>query len=509
MTARVVMIQGTSSHAGKSILTAALCRIFAREGLRVAPFKAQNMALNSFVTLEGGEIGRAQAYQARAAGVDAHVDMNPVLLKPNSETGSQVIVLGKPIANMKVREYHAYQKEVWPTVTAALNRLRAQNDVVVIEGAGSPAEINLRSHDIVNMAVALYAQSPVLLVGDIDRGGVFASLYGTTELVSPAERALIKGFVINKFRGDASLLNPGFQFLQERTGIPTLGVIPYLKGWKGEEEDSLGLEESLQHKPNAPLKICVIRLPFLSNYTDFDSLAAESDVNVVFVSQPNELENADAVIVPGTKSTLADLKWLQENGFHGALKVCLKRTIPVIGICGGYQMLGKTLSDPQGVESGTAHAEGLNFVNVHTEFLPEKRTVQVHGQTLSDAMGCEGNSLVGYEIHMGRTTRALGVKPFCALTSPSGSPTEDGAVSPDGLVVGTYLHGLFDEPAFRRTWLNTLRTSKNLPPLTENFTPTNDIDTLANHIATHMSMDAIRRIVFSPPESSRQDPTLA
>jgi adenosylcobyric acid synthase len=346
-------------------------------------------------------------------------------------------------------------------------------------------------------------------VGDIDRGGVFASLFGTAELISHAEKALVKGFVINKFRGDASLLEPGFQFLQERTGIPTLGVIPYLKGWKGEEEDSLGLEQSLQHKPNAPLKICVIRLPFLSNYTDFDSLSAESDVNVVFVSSPNELENADAVIIPGTKSTMADLKWLHENGFHGALKVCLKRAIPVVGICGGYQMLGKTLSDPHGVESNTTHAEGLNFVNVHTEFLPEKRTAQAHGHTLSDAMGNEGSPLTGYEIHMGRTSRAPGVKPFCTLTCPSGSTTEDGAVSPDGLVVGTYLHGLFDAPVFRRTWLNTLRASKNLPPFTGHFSTTSDIDLLANHIASHVNMEAIRRIVFLPPENSRQGQPLA
>ena len=255
MAANVVMVQGTTSHAGKSVLAAALCRIFARQGLRVAPFKAQNMALNSFVTPEGGELGRAQAYQAAAAGIEPHVDMNPVLLKPNSQTGSQVIVLGKPVGNMAVREYHAYQPTVWPTVTAALDRLRARYDLVVIEGAGSPAEINLRDRDIVNMRVARYARCPVLLVGDIDRGGVFASLVGTTLLVTEEERALIKGFIINKFRGDATLLESGIAFLHQRTGIPTLGVLPYLKDWRGDEEDSLGVEDRRRVKRDAPLVV--------------------------------------------------------------------------------------------------------------------------------------------------------------------------------------------------------------------------------------------------------------
>ncbi len=510
MTARIIMIQGTGSHAGKSILAAAICRIFAREGLRVAPFKAQNMALNSFVTQEGGEIGRAQAYQARAAGVESHVDMNPVLLKPNSDTGSQVIVLGKPVANMKVREYHAYQKQVWPTVTDALARLRSKNDLVVVEGAGSPAEINLRGNDIVNMAIALHAQAPVLLVGDIDRGGVFASLYGTSELLAPAEKDLIKGFVINKFRGDASLLTPGFEFLKTRTGISTLGVIPFLKGWKGEEEDSLGLEQRTEKK-NAALRICVVRLPFLSNYTDFNALDSEDDVEVVYVAKPEELRNADAVILPGTKSTMADLQWLRDNEFPGALKTLLKRAVPIVGICGGYQMLGKTISDPYGAESQAQKVDGLNFVNVHTEFSKTKRTMQVTGRTLLDAMGSEGDFIRGYEIHMGRTTRAQGVQAFCWISEVLRNKgalqgvvsdalveqrIEDGAVSPDGLVVGTYIHGIFDEPVFRRNWLNTLRTAKKLPSLAVNENCECDIDILANHVAGNIDMAAIRNIIF-------------
>lgn len=496
MTARVLMIQGTGSHAGKSVLCAAICRILARSGLRVAPFKAQNMALNSFVTPEGGEIGRAQAYQARAAGVDPHVNMNPVLLKPNSETGSQVIVLGKSVGNMKVREYHSFQKEVWPTVTSALQNLRENNDVVVIEGAGSPAEINLRSHDIVNMAVALHAQAPVLLVGDIDRGGVFASLYGTVELISPAEKAFVKGFVINKFRGDASLLTPGFELLQKKTGIPTLAVIPFLKGWRGEEEDSLGIE-SAPTNSKADLNICVLRLPFMSNYTDFDALAGEHDVCVRYATDPIELANADAVIIPGTKSTMADLRWLKENGFHNALKVCLKRTIPIVGICGGYQILGKTLSDALGVEGQTEQENGLNFVNVHTEFQTQKRTVQVTGKTTSAALGQEGALLRGYEIHMGITTRAPGVEPFCELTTLEGNCALDGAVSPDGLVVGTYLHGIFDEPVFRRTWLNTLRQAKRLSPMPVSTNcETNSITTLANHVEQKLGLSLLKSLIF-------------
>jgi adenosylcobyric acid synthase len=313
------MCVGTGSHAGKSVLAAALCRIFARRGYRVAPFKAQNMALNSFVTPEGGELGRAQAYQARAAGVEPHVDMNPVLLKPSSQTGSQVIVLGRPVRHMAVREYHAYQPEVWPVVTAAYDRLRAANDLIVIEGAGSPAEINLRDQDIVNMRMALYAQAPTLLIGDIDRGGVFASLVGHMELFTPEERELIAAFVINKFRGDATLLDSGIEFLQEKTGVPTLGVVPMLTDWRGDEEDSLGIEDRRRRaKPHAPLQIAVVRLPFISNYTDFDVLADEPDVNVRYVTSPAELEGAAAVVLPGTKSTVADLAWLRESGVAAA-----------------------------------------------------------------------------------------------------------------------------------------------------------------------------------------------
>lgn len=494
MPAHVIMVQGTTSHAGKSVLVAALCRIFARQGLRVAPFKAQNMALNSYVTPEGGELGRAQAYQARAAGIEPHVDMNPVLLKPNSQTGSQVIVLGKPVANMSVREYHAYQREVWPTVTAALDRLCAQYDVVVIEGAGSPAEINLREQDIVNMKVARYADCPVLLVGDIDRGGVFASLVGTTLLVTEEERALIKGFIINKFRGDASLLDNGLTWLQDYTGIPTLGVIPYLKDWRGDEEDSLGVEDRRAHtRAGADLTLTVVRLPFISNFTDFDALADEEDVAVRYAVTPAELAGADALLLPGTKSTIADLRWLQQSGMADALLQAVAAGTPLVGICGGYQMLGRRIFDPDGVESDVPAIDGLGLIDAETTFAAEKRTLRAEGTLTGAALGTAGTPVYGYEIHMGRTTLGPEVTPLLRLTDAEGTSLRDGAAA--GQVTGAYLHGLFDSPAFRRGWLNTLRASKGLSPLAVRTDDQSDLDRLATHVAAHLDMEAIEGMV--------------
>ena len=495
MAAHVLMVQGTTSHAGKSVLTAALCRIFARRGWRVAPFMAQNMALNSYVTPEGGELGRAQAYQAAAAGIEPHVDMNPVLLKPNSQTGSQVIVLGKPVANMSVREYHAFQPTVWPTVTAALDRLRAAYDLVVIEGAGSPAEINLRHQDIVNMKVARYANCPVLLVGDIDRGGVFASLVGTTLLVTEEERALIKGFIINKFRGDASLLDNGLTWLEEYTGIPTLGVLPYLKDWRGDEEDSLGVEDRRKRtKPNAPLTLAVVRLPFISNFTDFDALADEEDVAVRYAVTPAELAGADAILLPGTKSTVDDLRWLRTSGMAEALLAAVAGGTPVVGICGGYQMLGRRIYDPEHVESALSEIDGLGLLNAETTFAAEKRTVRVTGTLTGASLGEAGTPASGYEIHMGRTDVAPGVAPLLQLTDATGAELHDGGVTPDGLVCGAYLHGLFDAPALRRGWLNRLRAQKGLPPLpVADAQP--DIDRLADHVAAYLDMGAVERML--------------
>ena len=520
--ARAVMCVGTGSHAGKSVLAAALCRIYARRGYRVAPFKAQNMALNSFVTPEGGELGRAQAYQARAAGVEPHVDMNPVLLKPSSQTGSQVIVLGRPVRHMSVREYHAYQPEVWPVVTAAYERLRAANDLIVIEGAGSPAEINLRGQDIVNMKVALYAQCPVLLIGDIDRGGVFASLVGHMELFAPEERERIAAFVINKFRGDASLLDSGIDFLLEKTGVPTLGVVPMLTDWRGDEEDSLGIEDRKRKaKPGAPVQIAVVRLPFISNYTDFDALADEPDVNVRYATTPSELDGAAAVVLPGTKSTIADLEWLRASGMAAAVRAKAAAGTPVVGVCGGYQMLGRRIHDPEHVESDAGSVDGLGLLDAETTFAGDKRTVRVEGELLgageaggpadpasppgaASPLGAPGTPLHGYEIHMGRTTLGQGAAPLLRLRGADGSAHDDGAVAAAppgppgsaGTVCGSYVHGIFDHPALRGAFLDGLRATRGLPLVGATATPPDDdIDRLADHVEAHLDPQLLERIV--------------
>ena len=505
--ARAIMCLGTGSHAGKSVLAAALCRIYARRGFRVAPFKAQNMALNSFVTPDGGELGRAQAYQARAAGVEPHVDMNPVLLKPSSQTGSQVIVLGRPLRHMSVREYHAYQAEVWPTVTAAFERLRAANDLIVIEGAGSPAEVNLRDQDIVNMKVALFARCPVLLIGDIDRGGVFASLVGHMELFTPAERELVAAFVINKFRGDATLLDAGIDFLRERTGVPTLGVVPMLTDWRGDEEDSLGIEDRRRRaKPDAPLQIAVVRLPFISNYTDFDALADESDVNVRYVTSPDGLYGATAIVLPGTKSTIADLAWLRGSGLAAAVLAQAASGTPVIGICGGYQMLGRRIHDPEHVESEAESVDGLGLLDVETTFAGDKRTVRVDGELLGvpgagavNPLGLAGTPLRGYEIHMGRTILGSGSAPLLRLRGADGGEHDDGAVSTAaaaGPVCGSYVHGLFDHPALRSASLNRLRAGLGLPARESVAPPVDDdIDRLADHVEAHFDAELLQGIV--------------
>ena len=352
--AKVIMVQGTTSHAGKSMFATALCRIFAQEGLRVAPFKSQNMSLNSFVTPDGGEFGRAQAVQADAARVAPTVEMNPILLKPEAERRSQVVVMGKPLRVASAREYYEMKLELWPVVTAALDNLLSNYDMVVIEGAGSPAEINLKEHEIVNMRVALYAQAPVVLVGDIDRGGVFASLAGTMLLLEPEERALVKAIVINKFRGDPSLLDSGLEMILERTGVPVVGVVPYYTDIHVPEEDSLGIDPDEQSSAEAVLDVAVIRLPHIANFDDFDPLRQEPGVRVRYVEGSDELGRPDLIVIPGTKTTVEDLLWLGENGIVEAVKQRRSEGVPVIGICGGYQMLGRRVLDPNGVESEQA-----------------------------------------------------------------------------------------------------------------------------------------------------------
>jgi adenosylcobyric acid synthase len=507
---RVIMLQGTASHAGKTVLAAALCRIYARRGLGVAPFKAQNLALNSFVTEGGGEMGRAQVYQARAAGLEPQVDMNPVLLKPSSDATSQVVVMGSPVGHMTVREYHAYQTRVWPTVTAAFERLRTTHDLVVLEGAGSSAEVNLRGRDIVNMRMALHARSPVLLVGDIDRGGVFASLLGHVELFTPEERGLVAGFVINKMRGEASQLDSGIEILSGRTGVPTLGVVPMLEQWSGDEEDSVALDGGYRaEKEDAPLRIVVVRLPYLSNSTDTDALAAEPDVDVRFVSSPDELAGAAAVVLPGTKSTIADLAWLRERGLDDAVKEAAAAGTPVVGICGGYQMLGRRIIDPEHVESAARAVDGLGLLDAETTFAAGKRTVRTQGELIgrpagpragepvssAGPLGPPGTPVRGYEIHMGRTGLGPGAAPLLRLRGAGESEHLDGAVS--GAVCGTYVHGLFDHADLRAAFLNSLRAARGLPPRPASVPHGDGIDRLADHVEAHLDLAALDAIIWA------------
>jgi adenosylcobyric acid synthase len=467
----VLMVQGTASHVGKTTLVAALCRILRQDGHRVAPFKAQNMALNSFVAIEGGEIGRAQALQAEAAGIAPSIDMNPILLKPEADAHAQIIIGGRSIGSMSAGEYQQRKLEFWPVVTAALDRLREQYDIVVAEGAGSPAEINLKHADLSNMRIAQYAEAPVLLVGDIDRGGVFASLLGTLELLDPDERALVRGFAINKFRGDRAILEPGLAMLTERTGVPFLGVLPYLPDLDLPEEDSLGLERPAPALTSTPregernVDIAVIHLPRIANFDDFAPLQAEPGVSVRYVERASGLGQPDLIILPGTKTTMADLVWLRESGLAKSLQRCAERGVPVIGICGGYQMLGRRIDDPSASESAVPTMEGLELLPVDTVFEPEKRTVQVRGRVLAtDGMlaAAAGSDVVAYEIHMGQTRTDASVAAFVRLRERQGAAVDelDGAVSADGLVMGTYLHGLFDNDALRHSLVDWLAARK-------------------------------------------------
>ncbi|MGN8836440.1 cobyric acid synthase [Mitsuokella jalaludinii] len=466
-----IMLMGTSSHVGKSILTTALCRIFYREGRRVVPFKAQNMALNSYVTKDGLEMGRAQVAQAEAAGLEPMVDMNPVLLKPTGNSRSQVILAGRSIGTMSAREYHAgYSLEAFDEVKAALARLQQDFDTLVVEGAGSPAEVNLKSHDIVNMRVAKYLQAPVLLIADIDRGGALASLVGTLELLDEEERALVKGLVINKFRGDVSLFTPAIDFLEEKTGKPVLGIVPYIEDMGIDDEDSVSLEEREEkQEKKAEIRIAVIELPKLSNFTDFDALADEPDVEVTYVRRPEELGSPDLIILPGSKNTTEDLLFVRESGLEAAIRTSVEGGTPLIGICGGYQMLGEAIADPHRVESEHGEVKGLGYLPMKTTFAEQKHTRQVTADCPGmEFFGCTllGRGMAGYEIHMGETEFTAPVRhPFYIHGDKGETSRWDGALREDGLVFGTYIHGLFDDDAFRRQLINTLRIQKGLPPL--------------------------------------------
>jgi len=428
-----LMVQGTTSDAGKSTVVAALCRLLARRGVRVAPFKPQNMALNSAVTEDGGEIGRAQALQAQAAGIPPHTDMNPVLLKPSSATGAQVIIHGKVRADMNARDYHRYKTTAMQAVLESHQRLLQQYDTIIVEGAGSPAEVNLRDRDIANMGFAEAVDCPVILVADIDRGGVFAHLIGTLACLSDSERARIIGFVINRFRGDISLLEPGLRWLEEQTGKPVLAVLPYLIGLHLDAEDAVQRTQT----GKGSFQVIVPALPRMSNHTDFDALRAQPGINVNFIDAGQPIPAADLIILPGSKNTRRDLTWLIEHGWQRSLKTHLRYGGKVIGICGGFQMLGQIVSDPHGVEGLAGSSAGLGLLDMETELSQQKRLATVSGRlAFADA------SVSGYEIHMGRSTGSALSRPAVLLDHPS--VQADGAISPDNQIIGTYLHGLFD-----------------------------------------------------------------
>jgi adenosylcobyric acid synthase len=508
MNARALMVLGTASHAGKSILAAGLGRILSDDGYRVAPFKAQNMSLNSAATPDGGEIGRAQALQAEACRIPASVEMNPVLIKPSSDTGSQIVLLGRVWGQVTAADYHKRRVEdLFPTVLESYRKLASQYDVVVLEGAGSPAEVNLKEHDIVNMRMAQAAGAACLLVGDIDRGGVFASLLGTLELLDPWERGLIRGFVINKFRGDGTLLRPGVEMMEQRLRIPCVGVVPYLHNLGLDEEDGVALEERPSAarawgRKDARLRVGVIALPHMSNFTDFDALSAEPSVALAYLDDAGDFADADLVILPGSKQTMDDLEWLYRRGLVQPLREHHARKRGIIGICGGFQMLGTRIEDPHGIENN-GHPRsrmGFGLLPVTTVLHTVKTTRPVSARVCADAFcgqAWDKRTFHGYEIHVGETCAAADLTPFAEITTcDGGASSPDGAVSSDGLVFGTYVHGIFDDDAFRHAFLDAARAARGLAPAgTKAFVTTERdarLDRLASHLRGSLNLDLIR-----------------
>ena len=540
--AKTLMVQGTASTVGKSTLVTGLCRVFAQEGWRVAPFKAQNMALNSFVTRSGGEIGRAQAVQAEAAGIEPTVEMNPILLKPESNSRSQVIVLGRPLDTMEARDYYHDRSGLFDVVRQALARLQAEFDLIIIEGAGSPVELNLTQYDLVNMPIARLAEAPVLLVGDIDRGGIFASLLGTLMLLEPEDRARVKGLVVNKFRGDLLLWRSGEQLLGDRSGIPVLGTIPFFKDICIAEEDSVALDNgtayvlqgrqdrtssraeasspTLRLSTPAPTEIVVVRLPYLSNYDEFDALAAEPMVHLHFASSPAEFPaRPDLIILPGTKNTFSDLAWLWREGLAQHIRQCAKNGCAVLGICGGYQMLGERLSDFVGAEAEAGTVEpGLDLLPVETFFEPisEKMTLQSQAQVDESAVRglfahLQGQRFQTYQIHVGRTVGTLSQARFNPFASTAAGRNEqagtcafetyttgkDGWLNADGWCAGCYLHGLFENDNFRQSIVATLvgrRSSQSVKLEKASFNRQVEYDKLADVLRKHIDINRLKAL---------------
>lgn len=464
MPAKPIMLQGTGSDVGKSVLAAALCRIFLQDGYSVAPFKSQNMALNSFVTEYGGEMGRAQVVQAQACRLKPSVLMNPILLKPVTDVGAQVIVKGKPIGNMNVEEYFDFKlRDGIDIVEKCYEKLTAEYDIIVIEGAGSPAEINLRESDIVNMRMAEIADAPVILIGDIDKGGVFASLVGTLVLLEPHECERIKGFLINKFRGRKELLESGLRMIEQRCGKPFLGVIPFFKDIKIPDEDSVALK---QKTPNFfasdTVNIEILLLPHISNFTDFDPLEEEPDVQLRYVAPVDEISNPDVLIIPGSKNTMDDLKWLKKSGHHRRIRELAADGKTIIGICGGYQMLGCSVKDETGVESLAGVVGGLGLLDVETVFKPQKQTFQIEAVEIGTDI-----KIRGYEIHQGETVLFSQTVPLFQIQLRGDKPVNitDGARNPSKDIWGTYIHGIFDSDEYRRVFIDRQRIKKGMAPL--------------------------------------------
>ncbi len=524
-----LMFLGTGSDVGKSVLAAAFCRILRQDGYRVAPFKAQNMALNSFITPEGGEMGRAQVVQAEAAGIEPHVDMNPILLKPTSQMGSQVIVRGKAVGNFPAREYYRYKRDLIPVVRQSFERLSREYEVVVLEGAGSAVELNLRENDLVNLGMAEMADASCILVGDIDRGGIFAALLGSCMLMEPLERKRIIGFMVNKLRGDPGLFESGVSILESRSGKPVLGVIPHFDHIAIPEEDSVALGRRMR-KASAPggpptgksVSIGVVRLPFVSNYTDFDCFEQEPDVDLVYFDNPGAAFQFDAVIIPGSKNTIEDLSALQRSGMAEAIVAYHKSGGTVVGLCGGYQILGARIRDPHGVESRLIELPGLGLLDMETEMVPDKITSQVEAVFVGDfpsnggereaggggtAFSGDAERLYGYEIHMGRS-RPLGLDkmesgaPFFRIVRRNGQPVDvmDGLGRSDGRVWGTYIHGIFDNDGFRGRFLLHLRARSGKggastgTSLSYGRWKEEQYDQLAEHIRRHADIEKIYRL---------------
>lgn len=492
-----IMVQGTASHVGKSAIAAALCRIFAREGYRVAPFKSWNMALNSYVTKDGGEIGRGQGEQAEAAGIEATVEMNPILIKPNAPGQAQVIVRGQVYGQMGQthRTEQEYREFCLQVIAESLTKLRQEYEVIVLEGAGSPAEINLRQQDVANMKAAAQASAPVLLVSDLDRGGAWAAAVGTVMLLPEEDRQRVAGFIMNKFRGDSSLLAPALAKVEAQTGLPVFGVVPYLEEAYLAEEDGVALDYTPADKTDAEgcLRICVIRLPHISNFTDFDALRSEDDVALSYTYETKDLASADAVIIPGTKNSMRDLLFLEKLGLTEVLRERANKGLPVVGICGGYQMLGEELTDIEGSEFGgeAATLPGLGLLPVTTSFQAQKTVGRA--SAAAQLPFARGAVVEGYEIHMGQTER----RAHCPAAFVLADGKEDGAISPQGHVWGTYLHGVFDQPGFRRAWLNKLRERRGWQPLGASAVEdrAQRFDALADAVESSLDMTALYKLL--------------